>query len=585
MSTNIQNSYISMYPQNKDFPIEIFDSSLGDSLYQFGLIKIHMNEVPVDSRPIFILFTLDTSVSMDELCKDGKSKMHHILKTFDHMVKFISQHNSANVSIAVDTFNLRITHIIPTTRVTSDNADELISMVSKIRTCDSTDIELALLNAEEQLNQYHASNNTNRPDNTMQIFHVFLTDGEANHGITDPTILSDLIQTNISQNMFIGYGTTHNSKMLRIFGETPRSKYVFIDHGENAGSVYGELMQRIMFPALDEVTIDISRATNNKIGVAEIYNWKTNEWTTELYVGSIDSGAELTIHIRTKYLESGNVWAQITGKLPGSNQMICDTIDCLPSLVDADGNLDNSELLNIEKYMFRQRTMELMFNCQKFNEATVHRINENKFLKNEMSIFFRQLRGYMRKSNLMMDPFMRLLCEDIVTCYKTMGTDVGHMYTTARQGSQGQQTSFTPKYQDRSDDDATPRGSPGLRRTNTCCSTPSRQYTATPRTVFPSLPYDEAIEAESDDEAEEEEDVENLIGRCTIGLSLVDNIEDTPRVVNEPKTVSQKDDKDEDDIDNYVMISSQNNGPDEDITVAVYSTPGRLNAMRTMSSR
>ena len=51
------------------------------------------------------------------------------------------------------------------------------------------------------------------------------------------------------------------------------------------------------------------------------------------------------------------------------------------------------------------------------------------------------------------------------------------------------------------------------------------------------------------------------------------------------KTVSQKDDNDEDDIDNYVMISSQNNGPDEDITAAVYSTPGRLNAMRTMSSR
>ena len=541
-----------------------------------------MDEAPVDSRPIFILFTLDTSVSMDELCKDGKSKMHHILNTFEHMVKFIAQHASANVSIAVDTFNLRIAHIIPTTRVTSDNADELIAMVSKIRSNDSTDIELALLNAEAQLNQYHASNNTHQPDNNMQMFHVFLTDGEANHGITDPTILSDLIQTNISQNMFIGYGTTHNSKMLRIFGETSQSKYLFIDHGENAGSVYGELMQRIMFPALDEVILNTSTVTRNETGVAEIYNWKTNEWTSELYVGSIDSGAELTFHIRTKHLENDNVWAQITGKLPGTSQMICDTIDCLPSLVDADGNLSEEEFLNIEKYMFRQKTMELMFKCQQFNEATVHRINEHKFLKKEMSVFFRQLRGYMRKSNLMMDPFMRLLCEDIVTCYKTIGTDVGHMYTTARQGSQGQQTSFTPKYQDRTDDDAIPIKLPGLRITNTCCSTPSRQYTSTPRTVFPSLPYDEAIEAESDDE-DVEEDADNLqaIGRCTSGLSLVDNIEDTPVV----KTVSQKDDNDEDDIDNYVMISSQNNGPDEDITAAVYSTPGRLNAMRTMSSR
>ena len=575
MSTNIQNSYISMYPKNKDFPIDIFDSSLGDALYQFGLIKIHMDEVPVDSRPIFILFTLDTSISMDELCKDGKSKMHHILNTFEHMVKFIAQHASANVSIAVDTFNLRIAHIIPTTRVTSDNAAELIAMVRKIRSNDSTDIELALLNAQAQLNKYHASN----LDNTMQMFHVFLTDGEANHGITDPTILSELIQTNISQNMFIGYGTTHNSKMLRIFGETSRSKYLFIDHGENAGSIYGELMQRIMFPALDEVTIDLSRVTNNETGVAEIYNWKTNEWTSELYVGSIDSGAELTFHIRTKHLESDNLWTQITGKLPGTSQMICDTIDCLPPLVDADGNLSEDEILNIEKYMFRQKTMELMFKCQQFNEATVHRNNEHKILKKEMSAFFRQMRGYMRKSNLMMDPFMRLLCEDIVTCYKTMGTDVGHMYTTARQGSQGQQTSFTPKYDDRTDDDATPRWPPGLRRTNTCCSTPSRMPTGTPRSVFPSLPYDEAIEADTDDD---EEDVANLGRRCISGLDF-DDVEDTPTPVARNTKINKE--KDEDDIDNYVMISSQNNGPDEDIPAAVYSTPGRLNAMRTMSSR
>ena len=558
MATTIENTYIMMYPQYKDFPIELFD----ETLYNFGIIKIDMATVPVDKRPIYILFTVDTSISMEELCADGKSKMHHILNTFEHMIRFISQQTDANVTICVDTFNLKINHIIPDTRVTAENAEELIALVREIRPCDSTDIELALLNAQDKINRIHSSN---AEGDQTQLFHVFLTDGEANHGQTNPDKLVKLIQTEISQNMFIGYGTTHNSKMLRTFGDTFTSKYVFIDHGENSGAVYGELMQRIMFPALDATILDTSAEeclTGIENGVSEIYNWKTNEWTTDVYIGSVDSGAELTFHIRTKNLETNNVYARIMGKIPGSSQMIGENINCLPDLVDDNGAIvdENSDI--IEKYMFRQRTLELMFECSNFRERDCHN------MKRKLSDFFKKMHNYMRTQNRLMDPFMRLLCEDIVTCYRTLGTSVGQMYSAARQGSQGQQTTFTPHYSDRVDvdtyDDHATSPFPNIpRRVNTCA-------------------YDDSIDVGSDEDEDSQADIPFPTSPPVLQRRLTTTCPQTPlqnRWVNSSNndTVAAKPPLDEDDIENYVIISSS-----ENVENRVYSTPGRLNTISAL---
>ena len=580
MSTNIKNAYMTMYPEHKVPPVDLFDDRLDGALYTFGILQIIMNEVPVDKRPIYILFTLDTSISMDELCKDRRSKIHHILKTFEHMVRFIAQHPDSNVTICVDIFDTSIDHIIRDTRVSNANADEIISLVKQIRPRESTDIELALLNAKDQLTKYNTSNPTHK------LFHIFLTDGEANHGQTDPKRLVKLIQYDIAQNIFIGYGTTHNSAMLRKFGETPSSKYLFIDHGENSGAVYGELMQRIMFPALENAEIRM----NVEQSSGEIYDWTSNQWIHTLSIGTIDSGAELTFHVRVK-LQSLNIIAHIIGQgLPVVdvlNNTICEMVECIPPLVDGDGNVSEMDHSNtIVKYMFRQQTLELMFKCSHFKGSPV----DNKQLKLEMSTFFKQMRGYMRTSDLILDPFMRLLCEDIVTCYKTLGTALGHMYSAARQGSQGQQTSFTPRYEDNADNndenDVLVDNMPRLQRVNTSCS---------PRTL-PAQPYDEAIDAGSDDDDDDVNQMpppppslrrylsiknDDTPNDCSPVFDHIENV-DTPTITTTTTTTAH-DDYDEDDIDNYVMISATNYGFDQDATV--YATPGRLNAIRTMSGR
>lgn len=111
---------------------------------------------------------------------------------------------------------------------------------------------------------------------------------------------------------------------------------------------------------------------------------------------------------------------------------------------------------------------------------------------------------------------------------------------------------------------------PRLQRVNTSCS---------PR-ALPAQPYDEAINAGSDDE-DEDDNINQMLPPPPPSLRRrlsVEPNDDTPTI----PTTTALDNYDEDDIDNYVMISSQNNDMEPD---TVYITPGRLNAMRTLSGR
>jgi hypothetical protein len=83
--------------------------------------------------------------------------------------------------------------------------------------------------------------------------------------------------------------------------------------------------------------------------------------------------------------------------------------------------------------------------------------------KNKLKDSFRVLRKYMRISNILEDPFLNQLCDDIHITYKTLGTRVGGMYSSARQTSQGMQRSYTSPRAPSVDYDLPPMG---IRRQN-----------------------------------------------------------------------------------------------------------------------
>jgi hypothetical protein len=105
----------------------------------------------------------------------------------------------------------------------------------------------------------------------------------------------------------------------------------------------------------------------------------------------------------------------------------------LPYLNDEDGVLEQLDLM---KYMYRQRTQELMFESIEYSEQ----YTVNNGYKSKLQAFFKQMRNYMRENNLMEDPFMNVLCDDIQVTFKTFGTENAAMYTVSRHRSQGEQS-------------------------------------------------------------------------------------------------------------------------------------------------
>ena len=74
-------------------PIQLFEAPE----YKFGIVKIIINEdIPIMPKPIHILFTIDASASMSDICSDGRTKMRHILFTLENMLYVLHKKTETN---------------------------------------------------------------------------------------------------------------------------------------------------------------------------------------------------------------------------------------------------------------------------------------------------------------------------------------------------------------------------------------------------------------------------------------------------------------------------------------------------------
>jgi hypothetical protein len=119
-------------------------------------------------------------------------------------------------------------------------------------------------------------------------------------------------------------------------------------------------------------------------------------------------------------------------------------IDTLPNLLDEN---DNIFPLDLRKYMFRQKTQELMFESIQFNKKIMIKYTYNDHIqidifKENLQLFFKKMRKYMRINNLMNDSFMKLLCDDIYVTFKTFGNNNSEMYVVSRHRGQSDQSTY-----------------------------------------------------------------------------------------------------------------------------------------------
>ena len=259
-----------------------------------------------------------------------------------------------------------------------------------------------------------------------------MSDGDANEGETDALKLARLVDTNAA-NTFIGFGLEHNPYMFTTLANTRNSAYYFIDQLEKSGIAYGEILHGILYRAYNNVSIVVENG--------EVYDWKTDTWKPEVYIGGIATDTKKSYHIR-----SAAELASVRVRLMREQTVICDTGF-------------GEKYADLTQMLYRQKTLEILYKAS--NMSKIYKMDMDLLhgrptktyndaiheLKVEMKKLIAEMTEYM--NTLDDKKLMKNLCDDIVVVYRTIGTKYGHMYSCSRQCSQGNErihtTSNTPK--------------------------------------------------------------------------------------------------------------------------------------------
>ena len=483
MSEPIKNAYLQFH--DPTIIPETFDENntlIGFKLfpnpnpYTFGILQLEMNETPQITNPLFILFNIDQSQSMDDICPtDHKTKMDHAKHTTKKMLEILLKktyhYPPQTIYVQLLVFDDETTEIVPKTLLDSTTITQINTSIDSIKPQNSTNLELALTKSREIMEKEDEVSSE-----TYMKTEIFLTDGNATSGIQKVVGLRELSlywnkKEDNDEHIYIGYGDDHNANLLQTLAQSRNNaSYYFLDQIENSNLLFGEILHGILYPALKNTTIK----TNN----CEIYDYKTNTWSNTLKIGPLLSESVKTYHIRTTTPQqeqqqqitaticaeqiTGTICAeQITGTICAEQITTQDT----PFIYQVEVYPDPTQQ-DLTKYMFRQKVQEYLYLSKHISnyidesskqmiiipkEERKRQNDRINAVKNDMKLFMKYLKCYMKTNYLEHDKFHQTLYEDLYISYKTFATLKGAMYSGARQHSQGRQTSYiisTPQYED-----------------------------------------------------------------------------------------------------------------------------------------
>ena len=494
--------------------------------WKFGVIHIKTPKVQMTKTPLAIYMNIDRSGSMDDMCSDGRTKMTHLKHTIKNMIRLFSTYTFISVCIvAFDSVVEELTDGFEL--ITTENVEYFYKIINKINPMGTTNIELSLKNAMKRISE----------SSVVCPIHIQFTDGEASSGKTEIHELLKNINSSY-KNIFIGFGETHDSYLLSRFAEHEgigKNEYRFIDQIENAGMVCGEIIYNILYPYTTEC-LSINMTGKNM----KIYNWMTNEWVSSIIIPPLSGDCEKMYHIQEERFSSddcsddsrsstvedgfdeGVIRADLVCCMDGK-EICIEHIECIPNLIDN----DSLEIcpVDLTKYMFRQKTLELLYESRQLETHQYElkeneKENENTWMnkkytsgvnKDIIDIHSRMLKLFKRLQeywNTLVDEeekvFIKILMDDIHIAKKTLGTDRGHMYSCSRQISQGSQ--FIYKVGGTNDTELTEQYDDIGRWKNEYITSPS---TKTPyENVMILDMMSKVCEDEENIEVEDEEDIE-----------------------------------------------------------------------------
>lgn len=422
--------------QNLEYNFNLFPENPG---YTFGIFKLKIADTPMLTQTQVLDSNSDISGSMSDSCKDGKTKMQHAKHTLKNIVTALAKSEGASVAMATYGFDDKVEEIFQDTKITPENAADLRNKLDQLEPRNGTDIYQPLELQAKRAAARQAVNPTLRQTN------ITMTDGQANQGKTSYSEMATQVAPNCT-NIFIGFGGDHNAVGLQQLADAqPNGSYFYVAEIEKAGLVFGEVIHQMLYTALTNITISAENA--------EIYDYKTNTWSTSIQVPSIVSEATKTYHLRSTTPKTAYVHVSAQSAIHGDQE---------PALLDLDDAILRNhpeEQIDLSIYMLRQRTQELTFKAHQHslklvNEPKVSYAPETrdayyetqKSIRKELADYLKFMKQFAKEQNLEEDELLATLIDDIVIILQTFGGHKAVMYSSVRTSSQGRQTSNNVGY-------------------------------------------------------------------------------------------------------------------------------------------
>jgi uncharacterized protein YegL len=543
---NIQDSVIEIHNDSSSLPFLHLNSG-----EYFGVLKLKMKKVEITKKPVFLCFTIDKSGSMNEYSSStslqSTRKMDYVIQTFINMINYFARLEN-EMYIQVNTFSDNVVVMVDCVRINKENVDEIANIIRSIQSDGSTNIESALKSANYALTDYSSK----YPDH--QIGHIFMTDGDPTFGEMSHDKLVEFVDEKFP-NIFVGFGSDHNTNLLRKFSDKKLAEYQFVDNMEHTALIYGEVIHQFIYPAIYRPAFSISNG--------EIYNWRENKWVTTMSEPVIVSEIEKIYHIKTR--DPRNVVAEIFGSTDSEKHHLLDTVVSMPDLI----NIETYEIIknDLTKYAYRQKVQELLYTAR--DERNLRGEKKHNFKKLLRDIF-RNIRIFMRENNIIEDGLLKMLCDDIVLVYKSLNEnallDTGRI-ALARHTSQGRQQTYnsTPRSSGRSEGARVPPTTPRRGMMHGIYSRP--MVNTTEQLDYEHSGYNTPeISLHTPPDEINEETFEKYIQS-----GLVDGTDTVFRSLSEE---SDEELDSEDNIENYIPSNN---------TTTCFATPGTIRTMRDVS--
>ena len=402
----------------------------------FGTLNIALQQeyvspsiLKIDETPVTwdVVFSIDTSASMTDACADSRTKMSHIIHTLSNILRVFSIKTIISINVFIQSFNNNTKTVLDFTEINENNVQSLIHLVEKMYPEGQTDITKPLIKCK----QLYKERKSQFPHH--KFIHIMLTDGEDN--VNSPNKINDIYFDYNNRydykSVFVGFGIQHDSELLTSLASNKNNEYYFVDKLENSAFVYGEIIHNILELQYESVKIHV---VNGKI-----YNWKTNEWVSEMVVGELYTNKMRTFHIQSDNpkIVVGTIYGKHIKSLH-KNVVLLEEISALPDLTTIDSN--SIMPVDLTPYIFRQKVQELLYDCMKHSKYSRE---PNVILKSKICEFFKTMKQHVNAIKEPKSVFWNMLLDDIFILYKTINTPYGFVFSYSRYVSQGLERSYS----------------------------------------------------------------------------------------------------------------------------------------------